>query len=64
MLVSRIATLAEFVRFAPEAFEEKSDNLIEHLLKEILLQASSDDVILLGCSYAYSWNLTFLSLVF
>ncbi|THH06894.1 hypothetical protein EW145_g3765 [Phellinidium pouzarii] len=42
-LVARIAVLVEMVRFAPDAFEQKSDVIIAFLLKETLLQPSMTD---------------------
>ncbi|KAI5121999.1 hypothetical protein M0805_001831 [Coniferiporia weirii] len=42
-LVARIAVLVEMVRFAPDAFEQKSDIIVAFLLKETLLQSSMTD---------------------
>lgn len=39
-LVAHLASLAQFVRFAPEAFEEKSDVITTFLLKKVLMLPS------------------------
>lgn len=37
VLVAHVAVLAQFARFAPDAFEHKSDVLTVFLLKELLM---------------------------
>ncbi|KAH8116096.1 armadillo-type protein [Phellopilus nigrolimitatus] len=43
ILVAHIAVLVEIVRFAPDAFEHKSDVIVAFLLKETLLRPGSSD---------------------
>ena len=43
LLISHIAALAEFVRFAPDSFERKSGILSKFLLNEVLLCSSSSE---------------------
>lgn len=44
MLVAYVAVLVQIVRFVPEAFEQKSEVIIEFLLRETLLQPSLSSV--------------------
>lgn len=51
-LVARIAALAQLARFAPDAFEHKSDVIMAYLLKQILMIPSPPDPV---CSNLYTF---------
>lgn len=43
MTVARISALAEFAKFAPNAFEHKSDVIMAFLLKQVLMVPTPPD---------------------
>jgi len=43
MTVAHISVLAEFAKFAPDAFEHKSDVIMTFLLKQVLMVPTSPD---------------------
>lgn len=49
ILAARLAALKEIVRFAPDAFELKSDVITQFLVKEVLMRSSSDEVSIQMC---------------
>ncbi|KAL5521605.1 PDS5 [Sanghuangporus sanghuang] len=42
-LAAHIAVLVEMIRFAPDAFEQRSETIVEFLLKEVLMRPCLDD---------------------
>lgn len=62
---AQIAALAELAMFAPDAFEQKSDVIVTHLVKRVLMVPSLADMVWMPTficmrlnSHVYSTNIT------